>query len=256
MGATVAAIDLDDTLLCSDGLPSPRTLQTLRRWQEEGRRIVIATGRPGRSVKRALPEELHDLPLICYNGAELYLNGSKRYENLIPAQAARQIVQALHHANTECLIGLEIDGELYLNRHVERPGPFHVADLVEVACRPAAKVLIFSEQLETLAPVFATVPASTRVMYSGRYAFVQILAATADKADALRFLVAEWGISLADVVAFGDDTNDVDMIRESGLGVAMANAVDEVKAVADLTTLSNDEDGVAVVLERLLREDG
>ena len=61
-----------------------------------------------------------------------------------------------------------------------------------------------------------------------------------------------WGIALSSVVAFGDDTNDVEMLRECGLGVAMANAVDEVKAVADFITLNNDDDGVGIVLEKLL----
>ncbi|RIK43550.1 MAG: Cof-type HAD-IIB family hydrolase, partial [Chloroflexi bacterium] len=74
----------------------------------------------------------------------------------------------------------------------------------------------------------------------------------ANKAAALAVLMADWGVPLAQVVAFGDDTNDIEMLQECGLGVAVANAADEVKQVADEITATNDEDGVAIVLERLL----
>ena len=75
----------------------------------------------------------------------------------------------------------------------------------------------------------------------------------ASKAAALGWLLDRWGLSQEDVVAFGDDVNDVEMVAEAGLGVAMANAVPEVKAAADRITVSNEEDGVAVVLEEFLR---
>ena len=65
-------------------------------------------------------------------------------------------------------------------------------------------------------------------------------------------MVEQWGATLDNVVAFGDDTNDIEMVRQSGLGVAMTNAVAEVKAVARRHAPTNDEDGVACVLEELL----
>src|SRR4051812_37823217 len=68
----VAAIDLDDTLLRSDGSISPRSLLTLRAWRAAGNQIVIATGRPRRTVATVLPAELHDAPLVSYNGAEIH----------------------------------------------------------------------------------------------------------------------------------------------------------------------------------------
>lgn len=248
----VAAIDMDDTLLHSDGSVSTRNLAALQQWQRAGNRLVIATGRPRRSVKPALPAALGALPIICYNGAEIHIDGRTIYEKLIPPDAVRQIVEEAQAAAPEATIGLEVHGELYLNRPTNRSTPYHVADLLEVACHPAAKVLVFGEQLERLTPMLASLPATARAMLSARYRFIQILAHGADKAVALRELMAAWDVPLAHVVAFGDDTNDVEMLRESGLGVAMANAVDEVRAVADHITATNDEDGVALVLEQLL----
>jgi len=252
---TVAAIDLDDTLLRSDHTLSERTVKALSDWQAAGRRIVIATGRPRRSAFRSLPDELHGLPLICYNGAEVHLDGQLYYENLIPPTANAWLVNELLATVPDALIGLEVGGTLYLNREApERPTPYQVADLATIAQQPAAKVLVFAEDLAPLTSLFATVPAETRVMLSSKYYFAQILACNCDKAEALRVLMADWGVPLSNVVAFGDDTNDVDMVRECGLGVAMANAAPEVQTVATHHTLSNDEDGVAVVLEALLAQ--
>jgi Cof subfamily protein (haloacid dehalogenase superfamily) len=249
---TVAALDLDDTLLRSDGTISAHTLAVLRRWLKTGRRLVIATGRPRRSVPAVLPPELHDTPLVCYNGAEIHIDGDCIYENLIAPEAVHAIVQQVQRAAPEATVGLEVGGELYLDRAMERRSAYQVADLFTLTHHPAAKVLIFGAVVETLLPVLAALPATARALLSARYQFVQILAATADKAVALRVLMAQWGVPLDQVVAFGDDTNDVEMLRECGLGVAVANAVDEVKAVADEVTATNDEDGVAQVLERLL----
>lgn len=251
----IAAVDLDDTLLRSDGTLSPQTLMMIERWQQSGRKIVIATGRPPRSIGRSLPDYLHKIPWICYNGAEIRLADEPIYQNLVPAADVYAILTQIQQVTPDLLIGVEIDNVLYLNRTANRATPYEVADLLSLD-RPAAKVLLFSETTEPLAHLTFDVPISARVLYSARYPhFIQIIGCRTDKAEALRVLVADWKMSMADVVAFGDDTNDVDMVAHSGKGVAVANAVDEVKAVADLITLSNNEDGVAIVLEELLRTD-
>lgn len=252
----VIALDLDDTLLRGDGTVSSRTIATLRRWAQAGHRLVIATGRPPRSIAPALPAELLDLPRIAYNGAEVYVDGVKIYENLISTTTTRAIVAMVLEALPDCALGLEIDDVLYLNRPIRRTAPYEIADLPTVATRPAAKILFFHQDFEALLPLLDALPGAARAMLSVKYDLVQILAASADKADALRVLVARWGLGMERVIAFGDDINDVDMVAASGVGVAVANAVPEVKAVADRVTLSNDEDGVAVCLEEFERGDG
>ncbi len=248
----VAAIDLDDTLLCSDGSITPRTLQALRAWRAQGNHIIIATGRPRRTVALVLPEELHDAPLISYNGAEIHRKGEKIYANLLPAVATLEIITRLLDAVPAAEIGLEIDNVLYLNRTPTRPRPHQVANLLEMATQPAAKILIFGDEMAGVEAIMTSLPPGAQALYSGRYRFLQILAQNVDKAEALRFLLPQWSLTPEQMVAFGDDTNDVEMVRISGLGVAMSNAVPEVLAVADRVTTSNDEDGVALVLEELL----
>lgn len=250
---SIAAIDLDDTLLRHDGTLSPRTLAALEAWQATGRRIVIATGRPPRTIGRSLPTFLHAIPWICYNGAETRVADQPIYQNLVPAADLFEILTQIEQSTPGRLVGVEINNVLYLNRLApQRTTPYEVADLFMLD-QPAAKILIFSENAEALPPLTFAVPSTARIMYSARYPhFIQIIGCRTDKAEALRALVASWQMSMTDVVAFGDDTNDVEMVRDSGLGVAMSNAVPEVKAVADRITASNEEDGVALVLEALL----
>ena len=248
----VAALDLDDTLLRSDSTLSPATRETLCEWQRRGNRIVIATGRPPRSVGGSLPDELHSVPWICYNGAEICEGGRSIYQNLISAHDTRRILRTLLEAMPDSTLGLEMDNVLYLNRPWQRPTAYELADLLAVAGRPCAKVLFFTDNAAGLDGVFTTLPSSARAMVSTKYGLVQIMARTADKAQALRFLTARWGLSMEQVIAFGDDINDVDMVQHSGIGVAVDNAIAEVKAVADRVTLSNDDGGVDVVLHELL----
>lgn len=243
------ALDLDDTLLRSDGTLSPRTLRALQQWSAAGHHLVIATGRPPRSIGGSLPEELHGIPWITYNGAEVYVDGERVYDNLLSVETTRSITTMVFEILPDCALGLEIDDMLYLNRPIRRTSPYVIADLMEVAVRPAAKILFFHQDFDRVLPLVDALPPAARAMLSVKYDLVQILAAGADKAEALRFLAQELGLGMQRVIAFGDDVNDVDMVRESGVGVAVANAVDEVKAVADHITLSNDEDGVAVLLE-------
>jgi Cof subfamily protein (haloacid dehalogenase superfamily) len=248
------ALDLDDTLLRSDATISDRTLRALSQWRVAGNAIVIATGRPTRRVGGVLPESLHSVPWITYNGAYIYLDGECIYENLIPIEAVHTVIQLVNDMLPECALGLEIDNTLYLNRTINRTSPYHVADLMSVARQPAAKILFFQQDSSALEAILSMLPEGTRAMLSDRYNFVQVLAATADKTHALRFLMDRLGVDMAHVVAIGDDVNDVEMIRDCGLGVAVANAVPAVKAVAKRETLSNDEDGVALVIEELLQE--
>jgi HAD superfamily hydrolase (TIGR01484 family) len=150
-------------------------------------------------------------------------------------------------------LGLEIDNKLFANRTINRAYPYNIVDLVTVAHQPAAKILFFDQEVATLEVFLSQLPTQARAMLSDKYNLVQILAASADKTHALSYLIAHLGLQMEQVVAIGDDINDVEMIRNAGLGVAVANAIPAVKAVAKRLTLSNDEDGVALVIEELLQ---
>jgi 5-amino-6-(5-phospho-D-ribitylamino)uracil phosphatase len=248
----ILAVDLDDTLLRSDKSLAPITLELLLEWRSRGNRIVIATGRPPRSVGEALPDELWDVPWICYNGAEIRISGASAYQDLLTPADTREIIDIILCALPDATLGLEIEDVLYLNRHWARPSPYEVVDLLTVANRAAAKILFFHEDIDNLDGVFTGLPGSAQVMVSTKYRLVQVMSHSADKANALRHLVSTWDMDMGSVIAFGDDINDVGMVRDSGVGVAVENAVPEVKAVADRITLSNDDGGVDLVLQEFL----
>lgn len=253
---TVAACDMDDTLLGRDGLVSPRTEAAVTRWLEAGRRFVIATGRPPRSIGEHLPPVLQSVPWICYNGAEIYEQGKLSYSAHIPPGAVAPLVRRLLADFPDSTVGLEMDDLLWLNK--ARPQPnryqhFHrVVDLNTLTHRPSAKILVFAEELDALVAACEPPPPGVRLMLSGRYRFLQLMSTEADKVHALGHLLARWGQTLANVVAFGDDINDIDLLRHAALGVAVANGWPPVLDAADHVSASNEEDGVAVVLERLL----
>ena len=258
IAASVAAVDMDDTLLASGGTLSARTLAAVEAWLASGRRLVIATGRPPRSIGEHLPAMLHDVPWICYNGAEIRLRGKVVYQNYIGEHTLGPLVDHVLAHSPETVIGIELDDSLWLNRQREgqaRVNPhYHVVDLRTVYHRPTPKVLFFSERLGEVQALVEPLPAGVRLMGSGRFPFFQLMAQGADKATALGHLMAEWQVPLAQVVAFGDDINDVDLLRVAGLGVAMANAYPAALEAADYITAHHDEDGVALVLEEILAQ--
>lgn len=248
---SIVAVDLDDTLVRSDHSVSDRTLRALVNWTALCGHVVIATGRPPRWT-RMIPEELHDYPWICYNGAVAYEKGVIVYENLIEAEAVQDLVDLCLRLAPEERLSLEIDDIHYCNLPLERDDVQTVSDLRRYANQPAAKVLVTHNVYELISPHLPAFQNRLRALVSDKVAMVQFMSPTASKGEALRIMTERWGATVTEVVAFGDDINDIEMLQESGLGVAMANAAGPLKEIANRITLTNDEDGVALVLEELM----
>jgi Cof subfamily protein (haloacid dehalogenase superfamily) len=253
---SLAAIDLDGTLLRSDGTISDRTRTAAARARAAGIEIVIVTAR-GPSNIHEIAEELGvDGTAICSNGALVVDLATQRVraQRLLETDHAVELVYALRE---------RLPGILFAVEHhdfAHEPGfsawswtppeGTRVADVVELLAAPATKLILRHAGHETQAiQDLAREIAGERltVVASGSEA-VEVTAAGVNKATA----VAELGVRAEDVVAFGDYPNDIPMLAWAGLGVAMGNAHPEVMAIADEVTATNDEDGVALVLERLL----
>lgn len=247
------ALDLDDTLLRSDKRVSPANLAALADWLEAGHAVVVATGRPPRTVPSVLPELLFSAPRIVYNGAQLWVDGRVVYRNPIPADDVGCLLDWCAASGQRWFIGLEVEDRLYVNRPLAKPGPLEVVDLHGLVGQPVYKMLFFfPEGRGEVEPLLAAVPPTTRVLITPKLDLIQLCAAGADKATALGHLLAEWDWPLAAVAAIGDDINDLEMVRCSGIGIAVENALPEVKAVADWVVPHHDEDGVACAIRRLL----
>lgn len=256
------ATDLDGTLLRADGTISPRTRAVLARVRAAGLTLVAVTARPPRFVRRlAAAEGLRGLA-ICCNGALVYdLDGGRvvRHTPLAGDTAAR-VVAALRATVPGVCFAVEAGAwygwePAYAAIDATPADPVgRVGDALVFAREPLTKLLVRHPDLSAaglLALVGGLVGDDAVVTHSGA-PFVEVAAAGVTKAAALAALCAELGAGASATIAFGDMPNDLPLLAWAGHAVAMANADPAVLGAADEVTLTNEDDGVAVVLERLL----
>ena len=239
--------DLDGTLLRDDKTVSAITKDALRRCREAGIKVVYATGR-GDSAKDLAPFELFD-GYIANNGARAYAGEEVVYSRLVPYQSARPVLIACDKRGLKA--AAQWAGQHYANFVVEKVWhwihAYEVIDFAELSI-DAEKLYVADCGAEETAFIETLLPPELWLTV-GRDALGQIMHWEATKSNAVAALARHWGLEQNQIAAFGDDLNDIDLLRYAGMGVAMGNALDEVKAVADEITLTNEEDGLAVWLE-------
>jgi HAD superfamily hydrolase (TIGR01484 family) len=252
------ATDLDGTLLHTDGTLSDRTRAAVQAVQAAGILVVIATARP--------PRWAHDLDdvigdhgiVICSNGAFVYDVRGRRIvsERPLAADAVLRMVEALRAAIPGVAFAVESAAGFgrepsYVDQHVSPPDTL-VRDIADLLDPLPGKLLARRPDLdgeEFLRRVTEVVGEEALVAYSGAGGLAEISAAGVTKAACLSEWAAARGVGADRVWAFGDMPNDVPMLRWAGTSFAVANAHDEVLAVADHVVASNDDDGVASTLE-------
>ena len=257
------ATDLDGTLLRSDLTVSPRTHEALRAARYVGVRIVLVSARGPIGVGRVADLIGGEGFAICSNGAlvlDLASRSVIRHRMLASAVAA-QMVRGLRARLPNVCFATEIEAAFGLEPAFkgawadwEPPQEARYADALELVAAPVTKLIArdATRSTDDLAAVAREVAGdSAAVAISGKWV-VEISAAGVNKAAALRELAADYGIEPSDVVAFGDYPNDLPMLEWAGHSIAPANAHPEVLASVDEVTASNDDDGVALAIERLL----
>jgi Cof subfamily protein (haloacid dehalogenase superfamily) len=260
----LVASDLDGTLLRSDLSISPRTRATLAMVEREGAHLVFVTGRPPRWLHPVAVQTDHRGVAICANGALLY---DLHTEELLDAHlVAPDTIARVVDLMRERVPGVGFAVEYGTRFAFEAAYPVNEAhrrhehvSLVEVDAllvEPAAKILIqhavvsSNDLLAAGREVLAGLVEVTHSTPAGP-GLLEISAAGVSKATALARFCAQRGVDAADVVAFGDMPNDLAMLAWAGRGYAMADAHPDLHAAVDLRAPSNDDDGVAVVLEEL-----
>ena len=248
----LAAIDLDGTLLRSDGTIGERTKRAIRGTRLD---IVLVTARGPMTIHEIAAELGVGGRAICSNGALVVDLATQRIERerLLETETALELVHALRERLPGIRFAVEHEGFAHEPGFSAwdwtPPAGTRVADVVELLADPATKLILRHAEHETVAIqdlARELVGDRLTVVASGSEA-VEVTAAGVNKATA----VAELGYPPEDVVAFGDYPNDIPLLTWAGLGVAMGNAHPDVVAIADEMTATNDEDGVALVLERL-----
>jgi Cof subfamily protein (haloacid dehalogenase superfamily) len=257
----VVATDLDGTLLRSNGLCSERTRAVLAAAEGAGIQVVLVTARP--------PRWLHDLAdvvgehgvVLCANGAFVYEVRSRRVlsEHCLSAGVVERITVDLRNALPGIVFAAESRAGFcrergYLDEHTT-PSDVAAATIEELLDPLPGKMLARCADMPAATfhqMVDGIVGDRAVVSYSGAFGLAEISAAGVTKAAALGDWCAARGIDSADVVAFGDMPNDLPMLTWAGRSFAVANAHPQVLAMVDEVCASNDDDGVARVLEALL----
>lgn len=262
MTVRLIASDIDGTLLRDDGTMSARTVDALAAAEDAGLLVVLCTGRPPRWMKPIAEATGHHGLAVCANGAIVYDLHTEEVVERFPIDTgiARRLAEGLRAAIPGVVFAAEREtGMLHEREYVPlAPGNTLEGDLEDLLREPMVKLIakhpgMSSGELHAAAHEAITELADIATATYSSGSLIEISATGITKAFALERVATEHGITAAEVVAFGDMPNDIPMLSWAGRGVAVGNAHPDVLAIADEVTESNDDDGVALVIERTIR---
>ncbi|WP_321329800.1 HAD family hydrolase [uncultured Ilyobacter sp.] len=255
----ILSFDLDGTLLTDDKKISERTLEVLLRCKEEGKVIVFNSGRPTQFIYSVLPEVFHEDVVISSNGAMVYKNKKLIHENLIDKNTVWDIIQMIETVFNDMFFIVEQDNKS-LTRCKDREYneqmlcSYHEFSKENVIDSP--KILLKTKELDyfDLNILNMLIPESCRLIFTDNMEFAQLVHADTNKLYGVNKVLEIEKISLEDLVSFGDDFNDLEILSWSGYGVAMGNAIEEIKNVSKYIADTNEKDGVAKFIEAYVLE--
>jgi Cof subfamily protein (haloacid dehalogenase superfamily) len=265
------AIDVDGTLL--DGSHRLRTevKEAVKRLAASGCAVALATARGPQAVVEIVQQLAFAPSLICFSGGWIGELGSTslrpvniRLDRRLPANIARSIVnQAINQGvepnvfTPETWRVRKLTDEIVEETRIVNLQPIVSEDLLADAVEPNKIMLISRLEAadELLPPIERSIRSISTVTFSKRN-YLEILPVGVNKAKAVATVSRLLGVDLSEVVAIGDGLNDLEMLREVGFAIAMGNALDQVKAAADLVVGSNNEAGVAQAVIEILARNG
>ena len=238
--------DLDHTLLRQDGSISEKTLQILTSCRAKGIRFAIATARYWIGAERYI-DLLNPDYEITTDGTLVHSHGQCIYSCALSVSQTNAVISSIAEAVPGAEITAACEKTVYWNNHhISESEKLHKAVYCDFSfpLDVQANKIVAELPDESVAREIAARTNSKLQCYRGEkwYAFMP---AASGKTTAIKALAETSGISLEDTVAFGDDLNDIEMLKLCGTGIAVANAIPEVQESADEITFSNDEDGVA-----------
>lgn len=273
MSIKLVAFDLDGTFLYDDKSVPAENLRAVKLAAEKGAYLVPASGR----IYSGIPDEIKALPNLRYciaaNGAQVYDVQEDRfiYSAEIPNALALEIYEYADSVGIpyDCYMAdwgymtrsmydmideiVDIPGILHLIKTLRKPVD-SLPDYLRENGGDLQKIQFYEKDPQKKAEIMAELRRRFPeiAVTSSLPMNIEINSVLATKGQALKALCNHLGIELSESIAFGDGGNDTDMLRTAGIGVAMANAIDEVRQAADYVTLSNMEDGLAKALYRFL----
>jgi len=269
MDYRIIALDIDGTLTNSAKEISAPTLHALLDIQEKGYRVVLASGRPTPGMKH-LAKKLHldsyGSYILSYNGGEITECRTNRifYRKTLPRAIVPEIF-AFAKANgiglltysDDCIItGTRIDRFMEDESRINGLPIKYVPGFAEYINFDVNKCLLTGEPdyLASMEIRLKELYGASFSIYRSEPYFLEFMPQNIDKAYGLNILLSDIGLSREQLITCGDGYNDITMIEFAGLGVAMANAQERVKAVANYITGSNDNNGIVHVIDKFIRK--
>ncbi|MFC5529175.1 Cof-type HAD-IIB family hydrolase [Cohnella yongneupensis] len=255
----IIALDVDGTLINDHHEVTPRVREAVRAAAERGAEIVLCTGRGSTSALPVLAELGLEGTMITHNGASIVDSATRNIiaETAIPLEQAQRYVHFARERGIHYDMNTAFD--LYVESVDDHTSQMYKRMFANPIIRSAedgmpeglVKISMFAskEALDDAEAAWSDWQHELQTVRSGDY-FIDVQHFQASKGTALRQLAAMRGVPCEQVLAIGNYYNDLGMISFAGLGIAMDNSPEEVKAEADEITLSNNEDGVALALEK------
>ncbi|MEH2196467.1 MAG: Cof-type HAD-IIB family hydrolase [Nostoc sp.] len=263
-------LDIDGTIAGESNTISAGVKQAIVAVQARGIPVAIATGRMYRSALRFHQEIGSTLPLMAYQGAWIQDPNTQKIHRhwAVPREIAHQLLDYFEQPELRSLLSVHfyINDQLYIREltretqiYAERSGiiPIPVGDLRETLTNEPTKILALSDDIDVIDKLLGNLrrqytPAELYLTTSVA-TFFEATNASVNKGTAVRYLAEELlGLQIANVMAIGDNFNDLEMLESVGLGVAMGNAPAGVQAIARWVAPSVEEDGAAVAIEKFL----
>lgn len=261
------ALDMDGTLLTSQGEISPNTREAIAKARAMGVKVVLASGRPLEGMLpylNTLGLNTDDDFVLCYNGSLIQKAGSHDVVrscilNGCDAYALQTLSRELGvniHAFSRRLGLITPKRNHYTEHEATLNGiPLLEMDFAELPADEEILKVMFIDEPDVLSAAIARLTPDLHQRYtivqSAPY-FLEFLNPASNKGIAVGMLAEYLGLDVSEVICVGDAGNDRHMIEFAGLGVAMGNATEDIKAIADFVTKSNDQDGIAHLIERFI----
>ena len=254
--------DLDGTLLRNDKTISEENREAIEYFKREGGYFTFITGRMPYTSRRLYDMVKPNAPIGCINGGGIYDFEKEKYLwSITLPEGARELVGAVYDGVPSA--GIQLNGleAIYFCRDNDamyhfrkRTGATFLQGDYRTVDVPVAKVVFGDEpeNISKIAEVLSNHPRSAEFDYiRSEKTLYEILPKGSSKGNLLPRLAEILGVDMAKTVAIGDYNNDVSMIKMAGVGIAVANAVEEAKAVADIVTVSNEEHAIAKIIEMI-----
>ncbi len=255
------AIDSDGTLRHSNGYISDKTKEIIKKVVDRGNTVVICTARPRYYTLKISNEVGLNEYLISSNGTEVYDNINKKniYCKYLPKEECKIIYEDAKNLGLRVMFVTE--NTEYVTMFTRNNSQILLDDnnFEKLLKKDIKQIMIISKSKELVKKYKSLIEQKSNlyVVDSSREdkeeLWFSVICSNSSKGDSLKFLAEYLDIPIKNTIAIGNDNNDISMIDIAGLGVAVANATAELKKHADYITKSNDEDGVAVFLETLIK---